>query len=563
MSIELVRNQINKFLNSEAPEVLAIRGKWGVGKTFTWNKFLKDAQQESKITLKRYAYVSLFGCNSLDNLKFTIFEQVIDTGSIGLKPSIETFRKSAESLSNSIGRKSIKFLQWLPNVKNISLALETVSFLSINKTIICIDDIERKGDGLKIRDVLGLILLLKEQKDCKIIIILNDESLNEKEDNELKIYREKVIDMELLFNPTPKECAEIAIPSDCFYSSKIKEFSNTLAINNIRIIRKILRLSSQLKPLLNGYEPELLHQALHTMTLFAWCYFQKGNDKVPDYEYVKKIGYKMYGLDDKEETDQEKEWKVSLRNYSYQSTDEFDLEIAKAIESGFFDEIALLAEAKKLNAKIIANKSEKSFSEAWRKYHDTFDSNEEELITSLYESFKENAKYISPTNLNGTVRLLRDLNENEKANEIIEIYIKQRKDEKGIFDIANYPFSDDINDKIIVKRFKQENALHKDYISPEKVIESLVGKNGWSQSEIEILSSLTADDFYQIFTSQNGDHLSSWIDVCLQFDRIVNASEKLKTISKNATESLVRIGKQSRLNARRVSKFGIRLKDDV
>ncbi|MEH2249478.1 hypothetical protein [Nostoc sp.] len=158
---------------------------------------------------------------------------------------------------------------------------------------------------------------------------------------------------------------------------------------------------------------------------------------------------------------------------------------------------------------------------------------------------------------------MRDLGEDEKANEIIEIYIQQRKDEEGIFDIANYPFSDDINDKRVIERFKQENTRHKNYISPEEVIDSLVGKNGWSQSDIEILSSLTTDDFYQIFTSQNGDHLSSWVDVCLQFARIVNASEKQKMISNNATEALVRIGRQSRLNARRVSKYGIRIKDDV
>ncbi|MBN3963497.1 hypothetical protein [Nostoc sp. NMS8] len=91
----------------------------------------------------------------------------------------------------------------------------------------------------------------------------------------------------------------------------------------------------------------------------------------------------------------------------------------------------------------------------------------------------------------------------------------------------------------------------------------MVGKNGWSQSDIEILSSLTADDFYKIFTSKNGDQLSSWIDVSLQFARIANASENLKVISNNATEALIKIGKQSPLNARRVSKFGIKIKDDA
>ncbi len=193
MSIKLVRNQINKFLGSETPEVLAVRGEWGVGKTFTWNKFLEDAKNEGRIALKRYAYVSLFGCNSLDNLKLKIFEQVIDTSTIGVKPNIETFRKSIESLT--VGRKILKFIPSLPSFKNanLSLLLDSFAFLSLNKIIICIDDVERKGDNFKIRDLLGFISLLKEQKDCKIIIILNSEPLNNSEDNDLRIYREKVI----------------------------------------------------------------------------------------------------------------------------------------------------------------------------------------------------------------------------------------------------------------------------------------------------------------------------------------------------------------------------------
>ncbi|MBD2730487.1 hypothetical protein H6G96_30270 [Nostoc sp. FACHB-892] len=563
MSIELVRNQINKFLINETPEVLAIRGKWGVGKTFAWNKFLEDAKKERRITLRRYAYVSLFGCNSLDSLKLRIFEQVIDTDSIGLKPSIETFIKSIESLT--LGRNLLKFIPSLPSFKNanLSLFIDSVAFLSLNKVLICIDDVERKGDGLKIRDLLGFISVLKEEKDCKIAIILNDESLSNNEDEALKTYREKVIDIELLFDPTPEECSEIAIPSECYYSSKIKEFSKNLRINNIRIIRKILRLSNQLEPLLKGYEPELLHQSLHTMTLLALCYFQKDNNKIPSYEYLKNLGYKMYGLNDKKETEENNEWKAFLRKYSFYNIDEFDLEIAKAIENGFFNESSLLAEADKLNAKIIANKSKNSFSEAWNKYHNTFDSNEIELVASLYESFKENAQYIDPMNLNSTVKLLRDIGENEKADEIIELYIQNRKNDKEIFDLKRYPFASDIDDQRLIERFNSENKCYNDDRSPEEVISSLVGKNGWNQSDIEILSSLTVDDFYQIFTKQNGDHLSYWIDACLQFAQILNPSEEQKVISNNAREALVRIGKQSSLNARRVAKFGIKVESDA
>ena len=41
MPIEVFKTQIDKFLASDAPDVIAIKGAWGVGKTYSWNKFLK------------------------------------------------------------------------------------------------------------------------------------------------------------------------------------------------------------------------------------------------------------------------------------------------------------------------------------------------------------------------------------------------------------------------------------------------------------------------------------------------------------------------------------------
>lgn len=37
---------------------MAIKGEWGVGKTFSWNKFIKEVGSEKKIRLERYSYVS-------------------------------------------------------------------------------------------------------------------------------------------------------------------------------------------------------------------------------------------------------------------------------------------------------------------------------------------------------------------------------------------------------------------------------------------------------------------------------------------------------------------------
>ena len=55
MSIKLVKSQIDRFLASDTPEVISIKGRWGIGKTFSWNKFLQEAKDKNKITLEKYS----------------------------------------------------------------------------------------------------------------------------------------------------------------------------------------------------------------------------------------------------------------------------------------------------------------------------------------------------------------------------------------------------------------------------------------------------------------------------------------------------------------------------
>ncbi|HCT5918862.1 TPA: hypothetical protein OT220_004829, partial [Klebsiella pneumoniae] len=42
MSLEFIKEQLSDFISSTEPEVMAIQGEWGIGKTYTWNTFLKD-----------------------------------------------------------------------------------------------------------------------------------------------------------------------------------------------------------------------------------------------------------------------------------------------------------------------------------------------------------------------------------------------------------------------------------------------------------------------------------------------------------------------------------------
>jgi hypothetical protein len=210
MSLALIKSEIERFLADSEPAVLCITGAWGVGKTFAWNRYLRDAQTRRAIGLAHYAYVSRFGNNSLDELKYAIFENTIATTGIGIEPSLETLRTNALAVTKRITKKSLGMFQQLPIVKGHVGGLGPIWYLAVSRTIICIDDIERRGKNLELRDVLGLITQLKEQKHCKVCLILNDEALNESQ-NEFRTYFEKVVDIQLAFAPSPQEATGIAL----------------------------------------------------------------------------------------------------------------------------------------------------------------------------------------------------------------------------------------------------------------------------------------------------------------------------------------------------------------
>jgi len=392
MSLNIVKKVIEDFLSTDLSEVLAIKGKWGTGKTYTWSKILKEAQIKKQLALCKYAYVSLFGINSLEALKIAIFEQTIDSDIINEGVSLKTLKSNTDGVAKILGRKSLSFLQGIPWIKNFGPFLYSASFLSITKTIICFDDFERKGNALSAKDILGLISILKESKGCKVVIIFNEDSFEDDAGSEYKTFREKVIDVELSFLPTPSECSSLIFNESNEIEKKLKECSEKLLITNIRILKKIKKLCLEVCKSLASYEKEVRDQACHTLTLYTWCYYS-GEKQTPDYKYIKNLGYLLLGLDDKKElSEKEKSWNSLLRNYGYTNTDEFDLVLGSVVENGYVVESKLKEEANKFNLRIIAEKGANAFHDAWRLYHDTFDNNEEELVNDMADKFKLNGE---------------------------------------------------------------------------------------------------------------------------------------------------------------------------
>jgi hypothetical protein len=121
-------------------------------------------------------------------------------------------------------------------------------------------------------------------------------------------------------------------------------------------------------------------------------------------------------------------------------------------------------------------------------------------------------------------------------------------------------FFGDIRDKEVIDRF---NDVYNQSVTTEtakQVLDRIAGKNSWNdQSDEVILADTSVDEYYDLFKSEVGRHLSSFVTTCLKFGQFGNASEQQKEIASRATEALRRIAAESEINKRRVKKFGVDL----
>jgi len=558
MSLKIIESQIEKFLISKTAEVMVIKGKWGVGKTFSWKNLLLDAKKKNKVGLEKYSYVSLFGINSLESFKFSIFENLIDIKNLPDETNYGNRKGKNPRVNISQWKDSISLVTKLPFFKNyIPANLESLLFSTINSSLICIDDLERAGENIKIKEVLGVMTVLKEQKDCKVLLLLND---REEGLEDYYKYKEKVIDLELRFDLTPEESANIALKNPANEFKITRERAQELGIINIRALKKIEYFVERVIPLLKEYEEEVTNHVIHSLTLFTWCYYCS-NDGAPSLEFITSLSYRNYlGLGkDSEVVDENSEWMSILRNYKYTSFNSIDRVLAEFVQTGFINEEDFIHEASAMNKEIISVKGRNSFHDSWKPYHNSFNDNESEVVDSLYNSLEENILTISWQELNGVVTIFRELENDPKASKLIDLYIEKRKGESKFFNINEDLMPGDRSaDEEIVEKFSSAYAESALVENASQILKRLSTTNSWNESDVAVLENTSVDDYYKLFKSEVGDHLASYVNRCLEFGRYGNANNKRYIeIANRARDALIKIGAESKLNEARVKKFGI------
>ncbi|MGO8089650.1 hypothetical protein AB9E29_21250 [Rhizobium leguminosarum] len=555
MSVSSVQSAIREFLASSKAEVLCIRGNWGTGKTHNWKTIAKAQRSlNGGVALNSYAYVSLFGVNSITELKSQILQNTVTRAQIGDVPSMETAGNIISTAESATRKGFIGLLSGI--LGNRSEAVVSALGLLISKQIVCIDDLERKGEKLSSSDVLGYISHLKEERGCKVVILLNDEALKGTDKAQFSAYLEKVVDRNLLFAPAAEESAAIAIPQSDDIAKIVRERCVQLGIDNIRVISKIHAAVQQIMPLLSAFSNETRESIAAAMVIMGWVHHQPSS--APSIEFLKGFSSRMWGRNEEKLTKEEEARDALLSNFGFSHLDELDLELYRGIANGYFTQEAIDAHASEFHRKVLKDQATERHRQAWHAYHYSF-KNGMEVVEGIADSFIREAEFLSAENMNGVVSLLRELAMFHKIAPVIDAFIATHKDDPEAMDPDRMYLHNEVADAEVVERLNAAREQQR----PKQPIEDILSDKTdlYDQQVVTELLTFPAEDYERILREHEGEKLGAILRGLHAYSRIGNPSEDMKEITRRYHAAMRKVAADSDLNRHRVVRRGIKLEE--
>ncbi|MET3853925.1 hypothetical protein [Rhizobium sp. OAE497] len=555
MSVASVQTAIREFLATPKAEVLCIRGHWGTGKTYSWKTIAKAQRSVSGgVALNSYAYVSLFGVNSITELKSQILQSTVTRAQIGDVPSMETAGNIVSTVDTAAKKGFLGLISGILGSR--SEAVVSALGLLISKEIVCIDDLERKGERLSSSDVLGYISNLKEERGCKIVILLNDEALKGADKIQFAAYLEKVVDRNLLFAPTAEESADIAITQTDDIASIVKQRCIQLDIDNIRVIAKIYGAVQQLLPLLTAFSKETVEAITAMMVVMGWVHHQPSS--APSIEFLKGFSSRMWGRDDQKLTAAEETHDALLSKFGFSHLDDLDMELYRGIANGYFTQDVIDAHASEFHKRVLKGKAVERHRKAWQAYHYSF-RNGMEVVTEIVESFIREAEFLSAENMHGVAKLLRDLSLADKIAPMIDAFVAAHSNDPEAMNPERIYIHDGTLDPEIADRLAKARKDRR----PRRAIEDILFSphDLYDQQVVADLIEFPVEQYERILRTYEGDKLAAILRSLHSYSRIANPSADMTEVIRRYHDAMRKVAADSELNRHRVSMRGVQLQE--
>lgn len=565
MSLNKVQAALEDFAMTSDDKAIIFKGAWGTGKTFLWDMVVK--QKKQKFIRSKYSYVSLFGINSLAELKRSIFESSVDKNFADESPSLKSLTSNLTALKSSMSswfRKIIRFGSEasIPYVKGVGSLIESVQYASICDITICIDDFERKGSALTDRDVLGLISNLVEKKRCRVVLILNEKTLNPQA--EFFSFSEKVFDYEILFKPTVAEAISMVFKSGSETERKLVYHLTALEINNIRLLKKIDLFLRVLKPYFDRWQVEITNQALHVLPLAVLAIYG-GKETLADLEVIKSLDHYETELPDGEENKSAEEKaafylrakrREFLSNYGFTFCDEFDAAIIELVRQGYADDDLLLRITDAMHKKVKHDQDFAVYKTAWSVFKGSFEMNEEEVFRCFEDALELVLPKLTLQQLDQVSSVYEVISHEQTFQRHIDRYFEMaiNNDYFDPDDFHTYPKYPYLTQAL--ENYKRSKIVRR---SLYEIFESSPKIGPSSDDDVRSMSMASVDEYYNFIKSMRGSEIPFVIGKCLRLGGDVCYSPELQEshfrILVATYEAILRIAGESKLNSHRLSKF--------
>lgn len=536
-----ITKSLVEFLKDKDRKVATLKGEWGVGKTFYWRDFLKNHKTLAQ-DFKAVSYVSLFGIQNLAELK----KQVFANSETMNKTNNKKFSKNMKRLNTAV-----KSLNYLP----ISVIADIAESKFVEKFLICIDDLERKEGSLTVSSILGYITTLTEEKGCKILLIYNDQKLDKEPSKQINEYREKVVDLELTYQPSMERNLSIVWKDGI--PDTVSSVFDTLELNNIRIMQRVQWTLNYFKEtfekyshLRNSFERNaviltILHHAfssdfeIHEVLNMNWM-----SVSLPHFE-------KNENDDD---NDRDKERFRVLEQLQYYSEKEYRL-IVEYLVNGYVNFEAEENFLRQENEQKQLKDVNAELHEIWGKYSLSFVTSQEDFTKALFNFTRDNLDKLWLADVLQSIDFIRTIDDKYSGlNDLLEKSIKlcvnklepfESLDQNLEYQLKKYP---DAFKQIKEKIYQKATAL----TLPE-LFKKVAGSNTWNSNDIAYFRNFSEDEYFSWLTTEESEKVIHLVATFLE--RLGNNYGDDQGVINTLRRALERIKKRSNLDKIRIEKL--------
>jgi len=521
-----------KLLNNHSYKVIALTGKWGTGKTHLWNLV---NQQLSTTKEFKPIFISIFGAKTSNDLKLRLLQ------SCALKDD----NKYKDFVS--AGGKLLKGItgKFIPGV-----AVEEIVLLSLPKLLggrlVVIDDVERKHKNLDIDEILGFINEYSETYKTRFLLLLNSDKLEDE-----IIWRklhEKVIDIELQLQPASPEAFDLAsTDSNLSFLKSVRDATTSLEITNIRIIKRIIRVLSELLEEQGKLDEYVQKRIIPSAVLLTAIHYRGiSSDITAEYFLQHNSFSKILSRDQR--TDDELRWDDIIDKLGISSSDQYDVVVQDYLQTGVIDR-------KKLNKIINKYQADLAKSEIHERVRFFFESHywdplfDNAKALEIAEDLFLHAGALNGNQVSGVASILTELGEINLSEKLVTRWIEINEPLIDPGDSDDFNIGRSLHPAIEALKVRIRERQHPP-LTLKEAIERVRSNSGWGDRENICFQESTPAMYEETLKTLRGGELAEFISENFSLLRTIGLSDSFQHGIRNfkeASTTIIRTTPESRL----------------